>query len=99
MDNAVIDFIGRKKYNELVKKHNLATKKWTRYNTKPFFKDIDRAIRDKKKELTKREKMLYKYDSKVFKNKKHLFDSIDIRLVIASIVLLIVLIMIYILLT
>lgn len=42
--------IGKEKYNELVKEFNLCTKKWTYAKTKPFYKKLDKLIKQKLKE-------------------------------------------------
>lgn len=50
MDKETIEFIGKDKYNELLKKYNLCTKKWTYGRTKAFYKEVDKLIKKKVKE-------------------------------------------------
>ncbi len=54
MDRETIEFIGKEKYVELLKKYNLCTKKWTYGKTKGFYREIDKLIKDKVNELEKR---------------------------------------------
>lgn len=49
----IIKFIGKDKYVELLKKYNLCTKKWTYGRTKGFYKELEKLIRLKTKELRK----------------------------------------------
>lgn len=60
MDKETIEFIGKDKYNELLKKYNLCTKKWTYGRTKAFYKEVDKLIKKKVKE--EYEKMRLKYE-------------------------------------
>lgn len=60
MDRETIEFIGKDKYNELLKKHNLCTKKWTYGRTKAFYKEVDKLIKKKVKE--EYEKMRLDYE-------------------------------------
>lgn len=53
MNKEVIEYIGKDKYNELVKKHNLCTKKWTYGRTKAFYKEINKLIKEKKQKIKK----------------------------------------------
>lgn len=49
MNQEIIDFIGKEKYIELLKKYNLCTKKWTYGRTKKFYKEVDKIIKQKLK--------------------------------------------------
>ena len=50
---AIIELIGKDKYVELLKKYNLCTKKWTYARTKGFYKELEKLIKLKLKELRK----------------------------------------------
>ena len=58
MNKEVIDFIGKDKYKELVKKHNLCTKKWTYGRTKAFYKEVAKIIDETRKEKLEALKLL-----------------------------------------
>ena len=52
-----ISIIGKSKYKEIFKKHNLVTKKWTRGRIKPFIKEINEEVKnvlEKKKKGNKK---------------------------------------------
>lgn len=42
---AVIELIGKEEYVNLLKKHNLCTKKWTYGRAKAFYQQLDRKVR------------------------------------------------------
>lgn len=48
------EFLGKDKWNELVKEFNLCTKKWTYGRTKDFYKRVDNLINKKLKEERKK---------------------------------------------
>lgn len=53
MNKETIDFIGKEQYVELLKKYNLCTKKWTYGRAKYFYKELNKIIKAKMKELRK----------------------------------------------
>lgn len=46
-NNYAISILGKEKWNELVRKYNLCTKKWTLGRTKEFYKEVDKEIKAK----------------------------------------------------
>jgi len=56
-----ISILGKQRWNELVKKYKLCTKKWTLGRTKDFYKQVDFEIRKKIKseaDIKKHNKLL-----------------------------------------
>lgn len=51
-----ISIIGKAKYKEIFKKHNLATKKWTRGRIKPFIREINEEVKNVLEEKKKGKK-------------------------------------------
>lgn len=48
-NNYAKNILGVKRWNELVRKYNLCTKKWTLGRTKEFYKEVDKEIKNKLK--------------------------------------------------
>lgn len=52
-----ISIIGKSKYMEIFKKHNLATKKWTKGRVKPFIHEINEEVKNVLEEKQKGKKI------------------------------------------
>ena len=49
--NDLIELVGKERYVELLKKHNLCTKKWTYGRAKEFYKKIIKIIKAETKKI------------------------------------------------